>query len=242
LPDIDFNIRCGNTLVGYATEKELDTALLEGDMFAAQAFKTEVYNQMDFVSKVFNSFRNLQLTQNEDSIEYKQAKHELQIRLQNLNLTLNKYMYKSIIGRDVADPDNDESYDEDIYMLSWKIFCKHAFSNPEEFNILFFSRHSSNLPDVLKEYMDLFPPDRDTSSDVFLEAMFRATSLQDRNFMLLLPLLEGRRSDKDIILVNDMTIAFFYVLLIQLLGKDSNVTPESQTERMLEACRKVAVI
>lgn len=110
LPDIDFNIRCGNTLVGYATEKELDTALLEGDMFAAQAFKTEVYNQMDFVSKVFNSFRNLQLTQNEDSIEYKQAKHELQIRLQNLNLTLNKYMYKSIMGRDVADPDNDESF------------------------------------------------------------------------------------------------------------------------------------
>jgi len=155
---------------------------------------------------------------------------------------LQEYTKEMVLSSKDMDPDNDESYDEDIYMLSWKIFCKHAFSNPEEFNILFFSRHSSNLPDVLKEYMDLFPPDRDTSSDVFLEAMFRATSLQDRNFMLLLPLLEGRRSDKDIILVNDMTIAFFYVLLIQLLGKDSNVTPESQTERMLEACRKVAVI
>jgi len=155
---------------------------------------------------------------------------------------LQEYTKEMVLSSKDMDPDNDESYDEDIYMLSWKIFCKHAFSNPEEFNILFFSRHSRNLPDVLKEYMDLFPPDRDTSSDVFLEAMFRATSLQDRNFMLLLPLLEGRRSDKDIILVNDMTIAFFYVLLIQLLGKDSNVTPESQTERMLEACRKVAVI
>lgn len=155
---------------------------------------------------------------------------------------LQEYTKEMVLSSKDMDPDNDESYDEDIYMLSWKIFCKHAFSNPEEFNILFFSRHSRNLPDVLKEYMDLFPPDRDTSSDVFLEAMFRATSLHDRNFMLLLPLLEGRRSDKDIILVNDMTIAFFYVLLIQLLGKDSNVTPESQTERMLEACRKVAVI
>ena len=26
LPDIDFNIRCGNTLVGYATEAQFDAA------------------------------------------------------------------------------------------------------------------------------------------------------------------------------------------------------------------------
>jgi hypothetical protein len=72
--------------------------------------------------------------------------------------------------------------------------------------------------------------------------MFRTTSLQDRNLMLLVPLLEGRRPDNDIILTNDMTIAFFYALLTQLLGNDRGVTPESQTERMLEACRKVAGI
>jgi hypothetical protein len=140
------------------------------------------------------------------------------------------------------DPDTDEKYDEKIYMLSWEYFCKHAFSNPEEFNTLFFSRHSADLPDVIKQYLDLFPPERDTSSDIFLEAMFRTTSLQDRNLLLLLPLLEGQRPQDDIILVNDMTIAFFYALLTQLLGNDRGVTPESQTERMLEACRKVAGI
>lgn len=138
------------------------------------------------------------------------------------------------------DPDNDESYDADIYMLSWKLFCEHAFGNPEEFNTLFFSRHSADLPDVLREYMDLFPPERIGSSDVFLEAMFRITSLQNRNLLLLFPLLEGRRPEDDIILANDMTIAFFYALLIQLLGNDRGVTPKSQTERMLYACRKVA--
>ena len=42
LPDIDFNIRCGNTLVGYATEKELDNDLNYGDMFAKQEFKDKV--------------------------------------------------------------------------------------------------------------------------------------------------------------------------------------------------------
>jgi AcrR family transcriptional regulator len=155
---------------------------------------------------------------------------------------LQDYTEDMVKSSNHMDPDTDESYDADIYMLSWELFCKHAFSNPEEFNVLFFSRHSADLPDVLKEYIELFPPERGTSSDVFLEAMFRATSLQDRNFMLLVPILEGKRSDDDIILVNDMTIAFFYALLIQLLGNDRGVTPESQTARMLDACRKVADI
>ncbi len=140
------------------------------------------------------------------------------------------------------DPDTDDSYDEKVYLLSWEYFCKHAFSNPEEFNTLFFSRHSAELSDVIREYLELIPPERDSSGDFVLEAMFRTASLQSRNLILLIPLLEGKRSDQDIILVNDMTIAFFFALLTQLLGHDRGVTPESQTARMLDACRKVARI
>jgi len=33
LPDIDFNIRCGNTLVGYATQRELENGVNFGDLF-----------------------------------------------------------------------------------------------------------------------------------------------------------------------------------------------------------------
>lgn len=140
------------------------------------------------------------------------------------------------------DPDTDDSYDAKRYLLSWEYFCKHAFSNPEEFNTLFFSRHSAELPHVIKEYLDLLPPERDSSEDFVLEAMFRTASLQSRNLLLLVPLLEGKMPEQDIILVNDMTIAFFYALLTQLLGHDRGVTPESQTARMLDACRKVAEI
>lgn len=138
------------------------------------------------------------------------------------------------------DPDNDDSYDAKLYILSWELFCKHAFSNPEEYNTLFFSRHSAELPSVIKEYIELIPPEREDSGDLMLEAMFRTSSLQSRNLILLVPLLETKMSEKDIILANDMTIAFFYALLTQLLGRDRGVTPESQTERMLYACRKVA--
>ena len=49
LPDIDFNIRCGNTLVGYATEEELNNDLTWGDMFANAEFKEKVESEMRLV-------------------------------------------------------------------------------------------------------------------------------------------------------------------------------------------------
>ena len=153
---------------------------------------------------------------------------------------LQEYTNDMVVSSSDLDPDNDESYDAEIYMRSWKLFCKHAFSKPEEYNALFFSRHSADLPSVIKEYLELFPPEREDSGDLMLEAMFRTSSLQSRNLILLVPLLETKASEKDIILANDMTISYFYALLTQLLGNDRGVTPESQTERMLYACRKVA--
>ena len=153
---------------------------------------------------------------------------------------LQEYTNDMVVSSSGLDPDNDESYDAEIYMRSWKLFCKHAFSKPEEYNALFFSRHSADLPSVIKEYLELFPPEREDSGDLMLEAMFRTSSLQSRNLILLVPPLETKASEKDILLANDMTISYFYALLTQLLGNDRGVTPESQTERMLYACRKVA--
>jgi hypothetical protein len=46
LPDIDFNIRCGNTLIGYATQQQLDKDLVEGDMFANQEFRSRIEEEM----------------------------------------------------------------------------------------------------------------------------------------------------------------------------------------------------
>ena len=68
---------------------------------------------------------------------------------------LQEYTNDMVVSSSELDPDNDESYDADIYMLSWEIFCNHAFNNPEEFNTLFFSRHSADLPDVIREYLEL---------------------------------------------------------------------------------------
>lgn len=93
LPDIDFNIRCGNTLVGYATEEELNNDLTWGDMFANAEFKEKVESEMQLVSMAYDTFKYVQLNPGEDMVAFKQAKGELKQRLASLNDTLNRRMH-----------------------------------------------------------------------------------------------------------------------------------------------------
>lgn len=96
LPDIDFNIRCGNTLVGYATQKELERDLVQGDMFAITEFKEKVNDEMDKVARTYDIFKDVQLKQTENMAAFKRAKHELKVRLTALNDLFNHQMYGAV--------------------------------------------------------------------------------------------------------------------------------------------------
>lgn len=96
LPDIDFNIRCGNTLVGYATEAELEKDLQYGDMFANLEFKSRVEEGMDKAARAFNIFKQVQFRQEDDMTAFKEAKQELRSRLLSLSETLNQRLYFAI--------------------------------------------------------------------------------------------------------------------------------------------------
>ena len=93
LPDIDFNIRCGNTLVGYATEEELNRDLTWGDMFANAEFREKVEEEMQLVAMAYETFKHVQFNQEEDMIAFKQAKWDLKQRLNQLNELLNRRMH-----------------------------------------------------------------------------------------------------------------------------------------------------
>lgn len=98
LPDVDFNIRCGNTLVGYATEVDLEKDLVEGDMFAKQEFEEKVHLEMDKVALAYERFKQIQLSQSENLETYKESKVELKRRLKELNALLNDKLYKSTVS------------------------------------------------------------------------------------------------------------------------------------------------
>ena len=98
LPDIDFNIRCGNTLVGYATAEDLENDLQYGDMFANMEFKDKVHTEMDIVAHAYETFKTVQLEQSSDLETYKNAKQELKNRLKKLDELLNKKLYVSTVS------------------------------------------------------------------------------------------------------------------------------------------------
>lgn len=93
LPDIDFNIRCGNTLVGYATEEELEEDLNYGNMFDKIEFKERIDDEMQKVALAYDLFKQIQFDQQEDMNTFKTTKIDLNNRLQDLNGLLNRKMF-----------------------------------------------------------------------------------------------------------------------------------------------------
>lgn len=93
LPDIDFNIRSGNTLVGYATEEELDKGLSWS--FDFDSDKEKLHEKMDVVARAFKRYKEIQLEEGVTEYkEFKNAKDDLINRLAELNDSLNDYLSK----------------------------------------------------------------------------------------------------------------------------------------------------
>ncbi len=102
LPDIDFNIRCGNTLVGYATKAELERDLSFArdilEELANQELKQKLENEMDIVAHTYEMFKHIQLTQDDDMAAFKSAKSKLKTRLKILNDLLNRRLFVATVG------------------------------------------------------------------------------------------------------------------------------------------------
>lgn len=97
LPDIDFNVRCGNTLVGYATEDEIVVGS-GADLFTQQEFREKVETEMQKVSKAYDMFRTQQLADHDDLESVKATKIELKERLFKLTDLLDHQLYSATGG------------------------------------------------------------------------------------------------------------------------------------------------
>ena len=97
LPDIDFNIRCGNTLVGYATEEQLNNDLdFAADFLqqlANQELKDQLHAKLSDVADTYELFRMEQLIRDADVSVLKDAKLSLNSELRSLNELLNKHLF-----------------------------------------------------------------------------------------------------------------------------------------------------
>jgi len=96
LPDVDFNIRCGNTLIGYANKDELDKHM-ESDIEAAIK-RREIEDKCEKVSMAFEHYKQNQLTFEQDYDAFHQAKIDLNSLLIGLNNDLNRLLHSKTSG------------------------------------------------------------------------------------------------------------------------------------------------
>ena len=107
LPDIDFNIRAGNTLVGYASYYEIKEAiegkegnnqLIRLDMFDAM---TPIAEKAEEVDRLFKLFRQQQIMAEEDgaplNADTAETKAKLRERLRGLEDELNTYLARDYL-------------------------------------------------------------------------------------------------------------------------------------------------
>jgi hypothetical protein len=102
LPDIDFNIRAGNTLVGYATEAQFDAS---GDLVSDQQHKDRIKADIADLADLFDRFREQQTVRGGKVTT--DDKKKLREKLSALGLELDKYL-----ARDYGiEPENAEVFE-----------------------------------------------------------------------------------------------------------------------------------
>lgn len=96
LPDIDFNIRTGNTLVGFANPDDVKASITPPGslaIFGDEYRKIEV--QAQDTADIYERFKALQLS-SEGTAEFHDAKKQLDARLSALNETLDHALARSV--------------------------------------------------------------------------------------------------------------------------------------------------
>ena len=90
LPDIDFNVRPGNTLVGFTSIDEVEKTL-EADLVRL-SYLSKIEEQAELADRAFRLFREMQVERNMDADRFSESKRQLRERLGSLRSKLNEYL------------------------------------------------------------------------------------------------------------------------------------------------------
>ncbi|NJN90393.1 MAG: hypothetical protein HC878_08465 [Leptolyngbyaceae cyanobacterium SL_5_14] len=121
LPDIDFNIRAGNTLVGFASLEEVRKAIKQdGDQLKLdlQDDASRINEKAELADRAFQRFRQMQTEFGMDAGDFRTAKKELRRRLAELNDELNHYLAREY-GIDVSKPAAFEKWRNSHQPFHW---------------------------------------------------------------------------------------------------------------------------
>ena len=91
LPDIDFNIRAGNTLVGFTSLDEIKRALGD-DLLKRELALPDIEERAEIADRAFRKFHEMQTEHGMDAGAFADAKLDLRERLDGLRAELDRYL------------------------------------------------------------------------------------------------------------------------------------------------------
>lgn len=121
LPDIDFNIKAGNTLVGFATEREI-----EGRLFVNKATK----NAVKVVNRSLTHYRRLQTRDNVPAADLRGGKQDIQKQLISIRDDLDVVMMQEYGQHDI------KSFRKIYKPFHWYIEFNNVIQGNEGFDII----------------------------------------------------------------------------------------------------------
>ena len=116
LPDIDFNIRAGNTLVGFASLEEVKRAL-RADMVSQLALPN-IEERAEIADRTFRKFREMQTDHGIDAGAFAKAKLDLRERLDALRAEMDGYLAREF-GVNVQDEAAYERWRDSYHPFHW---------------------------------------------------------------------------------------------------------------------------
>ncbi len=114
LPDIDFNIRSGNTLVGFVSIDEVKKAV-EGQLGFHYKEIASIEEAAEYVKHAYDSFREVQIVGDATVKEFKKI---LTDKLANLNDRLDVYLGK-LYGKEPKKPDEYKAWHDSHKPFHW---------------------------------------------------------------------------------------------------------------------------
>ena len=120
MPDIDFNIRVGNTLVGFTSEREA-VAVIKGDVWGDDPGE-RIGSMAKEIGNVFDAHRRMQITSDVSAFEKRQKKENLKEKLGKLGNELDIEL-SDRQGIDVNDANKLNEWKENTRPFHW--FVEH---------------------------------------------------------------------------------------------------------------------
>ncbi|OBQ31553.1 MAG: hypothetical protein AN487_24005, partial [Anabaena sp. CRKS33] len=119
LPDIDFNIRAGNSLVGFANYDQVKKAVEGSQQLKLDLFSdmTRIDEKAKRVSQVYQTFKDIQ-TSTVNGSDFTGTKQLLQESLDSLNEELNEYLAREY-GIDIQKKQELEKWQDSHCPFHW---------------------------------------------------------------------------------------------------------------------------